>query len=154
MRGKHSSHSSCFCVSKNWLWSLDCLNQSGPKLIISVLFSISYTLQTCIKIWLWVWQLCLTQLILPVIVLNIFQTIVTSITSIRWWKWFMETGQTINVSVTGQIRCMAVLGLDTTCTTSTRAVLEHPAPFLVYETHDIHIWIYTHMCAHQTHSVC
>ena len=43
-----------------------------------------------------------TQITLfTVITLEIFQTGVTSITSIRWQMWFTETGQII--TVTGQI---------------------------------------------------
>ena len=36
---------------------------------------------------------------LPVIMIDSFQT---SVTDVRYWKWFTETSQIINVSVTGQ----------------------------------------------------
>ena len=127
LRGKHSSHCSCFCVSKNWLWTLDWLKQSGPKLFISVLFSISYRYRDITMSILR--QLCLTQLTatVPVIALNIFQTIVTSITSIRWWKWFMETGQII--MLTGQLQLHGGPCYYQICTR------KHPAPFPILNMH-------------------
>ena len=75
----------------------------------------------------------------PVLELDIFQT---GVTSIGWWRWFMETGQIITVSVTGQIHDWLYYS---------RAALENTKLLSLSRTH-VHAHTHIHLQAHTPHA--